>query len=41
VGPVLSTDTSSGPTCPHSSQETTARVDVVASWVRSKVSDLP
>jgi secreted trypsin-like serine protease len=39
--PLLVSVESTGPTCPHSSQETTARVDVVASWVRSKVSDLP
>lgn len=32
---------SSGPTCPHRLQETTARVDVVAGWVRTVVLDLP
>jgi secreted trypsin-like serine protease len=39
--PLLVSIESTGPACPHSSQETTARVDVVASWVRSKVADLP
>jgi secreted trypsin-like serine protease len=33
--PVLVSVESTGPTCPHSQQETTARVDTVASWVRS------
>jgi secreted trypsin-like serine protease len=32
---------STGPTCPHRLQETTARVDVVAGWVRGVVTDLP
>jgi len=27
--------------CPHRSQETTARVDVVAGWVDGVVDDLP
>jgi hypothetical protein len=31
----------SGPSCPHSLRETTARVDGVASWVRGVVPDLP
>jgi hypothetical protein len=39
--PQLVSIEATGPACPHSSQETTARVDVVASWVRSTVSDLP
>jgi secreted trypsin-like serine protease len=32
---------SSGPNCPHSSNETTSRVDVVAGWIRTVVPDLP
>jgi secreted trypsin-like serine protease len=32
---------SSGPDCPHTSAETTARVDVVAGWIRTVVPDLP
>ena len=32
---------SDGPACPHSAQETTARVDTVAGWVRTVVPDLP
>jgi secreted trypsin-like serine protease len=32
---------STGPACPHRAQETTARVDVVAGWVRGVVTDLP
>jgi hypothetical protein len=32
---------SGGPVCPHRSQETTARVDVVAGWVDGVVDDLP
>jgi hypothetical protein len=32
---------STGPTCPHRLQETTARVQAVAPWVRSVVTDLP
>lgn len=39
--PTLVSVESSGPTCPHRQQETTARVDVVAGWVRSVVDDLP
>jgi secreted trypsin-like serine protease len=39
--PQLVSIESTGPACPHSSLETTARVDVVASWVRSVVTDLP
>jgi secreted trypsin-like serine protease len=33
--PVLVSVESTGPACPHSQQETTARVDPVVSWVRS------
>ena len=32
---------SDGPACPHSTPETTARVDTVVGWVRSVVHDLP
>jgi secreted trypsin-like serine protease len=32
---------STGPSCPHRLPETTARVDVVAGWVRVVVTDLP
>jgi secreted trypsin-like serine protease len=32
---------SDGPACPHTSAETTARIDVLASWIRGVVSDLP
>jgi secreted trypsin-like serine protease len=39
--PVLVSVEQTGPTCPHSRQETTARVDVVADWVESVVTDLP
>ncbi|SNR76353.1 trypsin-like serine protease [Blastococcus mobilis] len=38
--PVLVSVESNGPACPHSSQETTARVDTVVGWVR-EVTDLP
>jgi secreted trypsin-like serine protease len=39
--PVLVAVEKGGPSCPHSSEETTSRVDVVASWVRGVVTDLP
>jgi secreted trypsin-like serine protease len=39
--PLLVSIESTGPACPHSSLETTARVDVVASWIRTVVTDLP
>jgi hypothetical protein len=39
--PLLISVENDGPSCPHSSQETTARVDPVVGWVRSVVSDLP
>jgi secreted trypsin-like serine protease len=32
---------STGPDCPHSQLETTARVDTVVSWIRGVVPDLP
>ncbi len=33
--PVLVSVEKGGPSCPHSSEETTSRVDVVASWIRT------
>jgi V8-like Glu-specific endopeptidase len=39
--PVLVSVEQGGPTCPHRSDETTARVDVVAGWVATEVDDLP
>ena len=39
--PVLVSVENTGPNCPHSQQETTARVDAVASWVKGVVTDLP
>ena len=41
ASPVLVSVESGGPMCPHRSQETTARVDVVAGWVDGVVDDLP
>jgi secreted trypsin-like serine protease len=32
---------SNGPSCPHSSPETTARVDNIVSWIKTVVTDLP
>jgi secreted trypsin-like serine protease len=41
-GPVLLVSVESdGPDCPHTSAETTARVDNIVSWIRSVVPDLP
>jgi secreted trypsin-like serine protease len=39
--PLLVSTESNGPSCPHTSAETTARVDNQVSWIRSVVSDLP
>jgi secreted trypsin-like serine protease len=39
--PVLISVESNGPDCPHSSPETTARVDTVAAWIKTVVPDLP
>jgi secreted trypsin-like serine protease len=36
--PLLTSVENTGPDCPHSSWETTARVDVVAAWIRGVVS---
>jgi secreted trypsin-like serine protease len=41
AAPLLVSVESTGPDCPHSSPETTARVDTVATWIRSVVTDLP
>lgn len=41
TSPVLVSVEKGGPSCPHRSDETTSRVDVVAGWVESKVADLP
>ncbi len=39
--PVVVSVESNGPNCPHTSAETTARVDPIVSWVRTVVPDLP
>ena len=39
--PVLVSVENDGPNCPHSLQETTARVDVIADWVSSVVTGTP
>ena len=39
--PLLVSVESDGPDCPHTTAETTARVDNVASWIKSVVTDLP
>jgi len=39
--PLLVSTESNGPNCPHTSAETTARVDDQISWIRSVVPDLP
>lgn len=39
--PLLVSIESDGPACPHSSPETTARVDPVVAWIKSVVTDLP
>jgi hypothetical protein len=42
TGPsVLVSVESNGPTCPHTGPETTSRVDTVAPWIRTVVTDLP
>jgi secreted trypsin-like serine protease len=41
AAPRLVSVESTGPNCPHAQSETTARVDVVVSWIRKNVSDLP
>jgi secreted trypsin-like serine protease len=39
--PLLVSVESNGPDCPHTSPETTARVDTVTSWIKTIVADLP
>lgn len=39
--PLLVSTESNGPNCPHTSAETTARVDNQVSWIRAVVPDLP
>ena len=39
--PVLVAVEKGGPSCPHSIDETTSRVDVIRDWVATKVTDLP
>jgi secreted trypsin-like serine protease len=41
AAPRLTSVESTGPNCPHSLSETTARIDVVVPWIRTVVSDLP
>lgn len=41
AAPRLVSVESTGPNCPHSLSETTARVDVVVPWIRTVVRDLP
>lgn len=41
AAPRLVSVESTGPNCPHAQSETTARVDVLVSWIRSVVRDLP
>jgi secreted trypsin-like serine protease len=41
AAPRLTSVESTGPNCPHSLSETTARVDVVVPWIRTVVPDLP
>jgi secreted trypsin-like serine protease len=41
AAPRLTSVESTGPNCPHTLSETTARVDVVVPWVRTVVRDLP
>jgi len=39
--PLLVSTESTGPDCPHTSGETTARVDTIAAWITTIVPDLP
>jgi V8-like Glu-specific endopeptidase len=41
AAPLLVSVESTGPDCPHSSPETTARVDTIAAWIKTVVPDLP
>jgi secreted trypsin-like serine protease len=39
--PLLVSVESNGPDCPHTTPETTARVDTITSWIKTTVADLP
>jgi hypothetical protein len=39
--PLLVSTESSGPNCPHTSAETTARIDDIVPWITSVTPDLP
>jgi hypothetical protein len=41
TAPRLVSIESNGPNCPHTSPETTVRVDTITNWIKSVVSDLP
>ena len=41
AAPLLVSTESTGPDCPHTSAETTARVDTITKWIRTIVPDLP
>jgi len=41
AAPLLVSTESTGPNCPHTGAETTARVDTVAKWIKTVVPDLP
>ena len=41
AAPLLVSTESNGPNCPHTSAETSARVDDQVSWIRTVVTDLP
>jgi secreted trypsin-like serine protease len=41
AAPLLVSTESTGPDCPHTSAETTARVDTITNWIKTIVPDLP
>ena len=41
AAPLLVSTESTGPDCPHTSVETTARVDTITAWIKTIVQDLP
>ena len=41
AAPLLVSTESTGPDCPHTSAETTARVDTITTWITTIVPDLP
>ena len=41
AAPLLVSVESDGPDCPHTSPETTGRVDTIAAWIKTVVPDLP